>query len=170
MVLRKRNAGPDQWSEHYLPCKGNAKLAGKQNLLHVLYAFVRTCPDRQSFASGYGKQDPCSDFQIYSVSGKYDRQDPGGKNVSGICDAVSCISGFVPVSAKQKGIFEKSSSGSFSDSSGMVCVFISVFFVFYIFSGFQYHVRKPFYFDSCYGMAVFLHESSSVRSRDQRLL
>ncbi len=71
----------------------------------------------------------------------------GGKNLSGLCDAVFCFSGAVPVSAKQKGIPERPGSGSFSDSCGMVCVFVSVFSVFYIFSGFQYHVRKPFHFD-----------------------
>ena len=63
----------------------------KQNLLHVLYVSVCTCPDRQSFASGYGKQDPCFDFRICSVSGKCDRQDSGGKNLSGLCDAVFCF-------------------------------------------------------------------------------
>ena len=136
----------------------------------MFYMFLFVLADRQSFASGYGKQDPCSDFRICSVSGKCDRQDSGGKNLSGLCDAVFCFSGAVPVSAKQKGIPEKPGSGSFSDSCGMVCVFVSVFSVFYIFSGFQYHVRKPFHFDPGYGMAVFLYEPSFVRSRDQRIL
>lgn len=47
------------------------------------------------------------------------------------------FSGAVPVSAKQKGIPEKPGSGSFSDSCGMVCVFVSVFSVFYIFPDFS---------------------------------
>ena len=132
LVIRKRNAGADQRAEYHLSCRETRNWLVNRiySMLYMFLFVIALIVSLLLLVMGNRIHEVAMEYVPFlgRVIGRILAQ-----RRSLFCDAVSCFSGTVPVSSKQKGNTEKSGAGSFSHGSSLVLVFLFLFTLFAFF-------------------------------------